>query len=91
MKEPSDRKYIFITHIYAGARMEHDKHFATQPLWKTEHSNRFFKLVKKYSNKLSIEVGGHDHWEDLRSFQDPRTGKVYRNLLIATGVGLNHY
>jgi hypothetical protein len=48
-------------------------------------------LVKDYSDKLSIEVGGHDHWEDLRSFQDPETGKIYRNLLVATGVGLNHY
>jgi hypothetical protein len=29
MKNPSDKKHVFITHIYAGARMEHNKNFET--------------------------------------------------------------
>ena len=68
MKDKSKRKYIFIDHIYAGARMEHKQNYKTEPLWRKHHETRYFNLVRDYSHKLSIEVAGHDHWEDLRSY-----------------------
>lgn len=36
-----------------------------------------------------LEVGAHDHWEDLKYYVDEE-GVKYRNVLIATGLGMNH-
>jgi hypothetical protein len=41
--------------------------------------------MKDYSDKIIIEVGGHDHWEDLRYFENNNVGPI-RNLLVAAGI-----
>jgi len=41
-------------------------------------------MLDNNPGKLILEVGGHDHWEDLRSYKD-KDGHIYRNLLISTG------
>jgi hypothetical protein len=45
-------------------------------------------LFKKYQSQIVLEVGGHDHWTDLRYIDDP-TG-AYRNLFIPISIGLDH-
>ena len=34
-------------------------------------------------------MGGHDHWEDLRLYQDA-DGNNYHNLFVSTGIGMDH-
>ena len=43
----------------------------------------------KYKDKVVIELAGHDHWEDFRMNIDS-DGNMFRNMFIATGVGLDH-
>jgi hypothetical protein len=43
----------------------------------------------QYKDQLVIELAGHEHWEDLRYYEDS-DGNSYRNLFIAAGVGLDH-
>ena len=74
MKDKSDRKYIFFTHIYAGARQRHDTSTETEYLWKEDYNERYFKMLKPNQDKLIIEVAGHDHWEDLRAYNNKKDG-----------------
>jgi hypothetical protein len=41
--------------------------------------------MKDFSDKIIIEVGGHDHWEDLRFYDNNNAGPI-RNLFVAAGV-----
>lgn len=43
----------------------------------------------KYKDRVVIELAGHDHWEDLRLYVD-KNGNKFRNLFVATGIGLDH-
>lgn len=43
----------------------------------------------KYKDKTVIELAGHDHWEDLRAYQD-KDGNEYRNIFVAAGISLDH-
>lgn len=60
-----------------------------QDLWGNDYKNRYFDMLLKYKDQLIIELAGHDHWEDLRYYEDS-DGNAYRNLFIATGVSLDH-
>ena len=43
----------------------------------------------KYKDRVVIELAGHDHWEDFRMNLDS-DGNMFRNMFVATGVGLDH-
>ena len=45
--------------------------------------------MDKYSDKVVMEIGGHDHWEDLRVFDRTKKGPI-RNLMVSTGVSPDH-
>ena len=60
-----------------------------QDLWGSDYKNRYFDLLLQYKDQIVIELAGHDHWEDLRYYEDS-DGNSYRNLFIAAGVGLDH-
>jgi hypothetical protein len=42
-----------------------------------------------YKDQIVIEIGGHDHWEDIRVYEN-KDGDIYRNMIIATGISLDH-
>ena len=90
MKSTSQRKYIFITHIYAGARVKSNVTGTPEELWRPKYNKRYFDILSANKDKLIIEVGGHDHWESIRSFEDD-DAQVYRNILIPTAIGMNKF
>jgi hypothetical protein len=77
-------------HIYAGARVKHDDSQSVSSMWDKDYNDRYFDLLLKYKDQVMLEVGGHDHWEDIRVYKN-KDGDIYRNMIIATGVGLDHY
>ena len=87
--QASGRKFILISHIYAGARVNHDDTQSVSSMWDSDYNSRYFDLLLAYKDQVMLEVGGHDHWEDIRVYKN-KHGDIYRNLIIATGVGLDH-
>jgi len=63
--EDKSHKYILISHIYAGSRFNEKKEGLT---WLEKYNDMFFSLTKKNKDQIMLEIGGHDHWEDLRYF-----------------------
>ena len=63
-----DRKYMILTHIYAGARVKHESTGEVEDLWQEKYSQRYFDLLRRHQGKVILEVAGHDHWEDLRVY-----------------------
>lgn len=39
-------------------------------LWTDTYNTRYFDLLLQYPSQLIIEIAGHDHWEDLRSYEN---------------------
>lgn len=39
-------------------------------------------------DKMAIEIGGHDHWADLRVYNSKKYGP-YRNIYVPAGIGNN--
>ena len=76
-------------HIYAGSRIKHDSSGSVSNLWDATYNQRYFDLLLKYKDKVLLEIGGHDHWEDIRYYKN-KDGEMYRNLVVATGIGLDH-
>ena len=76
MAAPDDHKFIFLTHIYAGARVKHEETGEIENLWQERYSERYFELLERYGDKLILEVAGHDHWEDLRLYAPRATGQA---------------
>ena len=68
MSEDNGRRFLFLTHIYAGARVKHEDTGEIENLWQERYSERYFELLERYGDKLILEVAGHDHWEDLRLY-----------------------
>ena len=66
----SSRKFVIIDHIYAGLRVQHDSNSFMEDLWRDDYRDRYFNFLLKYKNQLVIEIAGHDHWEDLRYYED---------------------
>ena len=42
-------------------------------------------LYYQYKDKIVMEFGAHDHWEDVRVIDAPKKGP-YRNIFISTGI-----
>lgn len=72
MKEgvKTGRKFVIFSHIYAGARVKHDDTSKMSDLWTDTYNSRYFDLLLQYPSQLIIEIAGHDHWEDLRSYEN---------------------
>lgn len=60
LSEDSDRKFIILMHVYPGARYEEFE------LWNSYPTKLYFDILAEYSNKIIMEVGGHDHLSSLR-------------------------
>lgn len=82
------RKVIILDHIYAGGRYEE------QQLWDTTENNQYFEMLRNYHDVVVIEVGGHDHFADLRfhlsknvaGLDDTSDPEFYfHNLFVAPG------
>ena len=43
----------------------------------------------QYKEQIIIEIGGHDHWQDVRYYKN-KQGEIYRNLLIAAAISPDH-
>jgi len=89
MTDSSGQKYVIFTHIYAGSRVKHSDKLKMSDLWDTNWNKKYFDLLKDNKDRLVIELAGHDHWEDLRMYLD-KDGNAYRNMFVATGVGMDH-
>ena len=65
----SGKKVIVLTHIFAGATIvrNDDGEKEVHGHWKDEWTQRYFSLMRQYSDTILIEVGGHDHWASLRA------------------------
>lgn len=84
-----NHKYVIFEHIYAGGRGKHSNALKYEDLWTASYDDNYFDLLEKNRDRLMLEIAGHDHWEDLRVFEDAN-GELYRNLLVLTGVGMDH-
>jgi len=85
LKDTSDRKFLLMSHIYAGARVKHDNSYSTEDLWGERYDKAFFNEVRDHMDKIIMEVAGHDHWLDVRSYND-KHGDTFRNLLIGNAL-----
>ena len=78
--------------MYAGGRIKHDTTETSQMIWDEVYNKRYFEMMLDYNGQILLEVGAHDHWEDVRYYEN--TNGVfpiaYRNLLISTGIGMDH-
>ena len=72
MKEAAGtgKKVIIFSHIYAGGYVKHDDTAGVADNWTDESNSRYFDLLLQYKDQVLIEIAGHDHWEDLRSYEN---------------------
>jgi hypothetical protein len=84
------KQVVIFEHIYAEARGKQATGEKFEELWFSTWNKRYFDLLEANKDNLMIEIAGHDHWEDMRLFVDSQ-GKPFRNLLIGTGIGTNHF
>lgn len=88
LSEESTRKFVIIMHVYPGARY---KNFA---LWSNHSNSRYFELLRKYKDRVIIELAGHDHFTAMRyhsssgvlDLPDPEPAFNFHNLLIAPSI-----
>lgn len=80
---------LIFTHIYAGSSLKYGGHGSADYRWKKSWTGKYFALMNKYKKNVILEVGAHDHFEDLRYNVDKK-GKPMRPLLISTGVSPDH-
>jgi hypothetical protein len=81
------RKVIILDHEYAGNR------YKDHQLWTKEYNEKYFQLIRDYHEQVIIEVGGHDHYADLRyhssyhvaSLKDTDEKFYFHNLFVAPG------
>ena len=85
----SGRNYVLLDHIYAGARFKHDTTEKPSELWYTKFNDWYFDLMDTYKSKIVIEIAGHDHFQDVRTFYRATKGAI-RNLIVAPGVSPDH-
>lgn len=81
----SSKKFVLMSHIYAGARHKHSTKKGANDLWFVDDEAKYLSIFYKHKNNIAIEIGAHDHWEDVRVIEDPELG-VYRNLIVGTGM-----
>ena len=75
-----------IDHVYAGARVQHNSLLNPSNLWYKDYNTWYKNLWDTYNSKIVLEIGSHDHWEDLRVWNNPGGGKPERNLLVTTAI-----
>lgn len=75
-----------MTHIYAGARHKHSSTKGGNNLWNVTDDHKYLSLMKQYKKKIVLEIGAHDHWEDVRVISD--ASGPYRNLFVPTGISM---
>jgi hypothetical protein len=90
LKEENDRKFIIMDHIYAGARFKHDDTKKANSIWTADNLDKYFKIWDENSDKILIELAGHDHWEDLRIAGGGSLDHPTRNLMVSTGISPDH-
>jgi hypothetical protein len=90
LEEATDRKFIILDHIYGGARFKHDNTKKAQSLWAPEYLDQYLKIWEQNSDKIMIELAGHDHWEDLRVTDNDATNHPSRNLFVSAGISPDH-
>ena len=66
-------------HINAGSR------YKDAALWLEPFNTKYFEILKKYSDKIIIELTGHDHFASLRT-HELGGGQFYHNLFVAPGI-----
>ena len=60
LKEESDRKFVIIDHVYAGAR------YGVTQMWYEDGNETYFDLMDNYRDRVITEIAGHDHFTSLR-------------------------
>ena len=88
LSEKTDRKFILISHVYAGTRY---KDFV---MWEDTPSKKYFEILRDYKDRVIIELAGHDHFTAMRyhsshgvfDLPDPEQKFNFHNLLIAPSV-----
>ena len=62
-------------------------------LWTDDDTTTYFDLISKYSDKIIIEVVGHDHYSDLRYHDNSNsassllgTSESNHNMIVSPGV-----
>lgn len=81
------RQVIILDHEYAGARWH------AKQLWDDAYNSKYFDMLRTYKDSVVIEVGGHDHFADLRyhssyhvaDLKDSDTKFYFHNLFVAPG------
>ena len=86
LSENSDRKFIILDHVYAGSR------YQSFSLWADKPTKTYFDILRKYKDRVIVEVGGHDHFSSVRyhstknvfDLPDPEGERLnFHNLIIA--------
>ena len=89
LAEENDRKYIIMMHVYPGVRTK------AEQMWNHYPTRLYFDILKEYSDKIILEVGGHDHVTSLRYHTMSNTldmtaatkdSELFHNLLIGTAM-----
>lgn len=88
LSEQSSRKFIILSHIYAGSRTKHSTVQEGNELWNDDDTDKYFKIIHAHSDRIAIEIGGHDHWAGVRTYEN-KCGETYRNILIPAGIAPN--
>lgn len=91
LEDGKDRKFIIMDHIYGGARFKHDNTKKAQSLWAPEYLDQYLSIWDKNSDKIMIELAGHDHWEDLRMTPiGSDDDHPIRNLFVSVAITPDH-
>ena len=57
------RKFIITNHIYFGVQL---KDSVMKRLWTEDYTRRFASILERYSDRIIIELSGHEHLGDFR-------------------------
>ena len=88
LSESSNRKFIILSHIYAGSRTKHSEKQEGNELWNYDDTDWYFKIIHAHGSRIAIEIGGHDHWAGVRTYIN-KYSETYRNILIPAGISPN--
>ena len=77
--QDSTRKFIPISHVYAGAR------YGEFELWDKSAAKRYFDILHKHNAQVVMEFSGHDHFSSLRAHREEVNDK-YHNIFIAPSI-----
>ena len=55
--------------MYAGAKFNNENH-GVKEVWNANYTDWYFNLIKENKDRFLLEIGGHDHYEDVRVYYD---------------------